>query len=51
MESDPTQNPDPSQPDPDDVEGGEVGEDVGGGDKPFEVSEPKPGEPGSDEVD
>ena len=51
MENDPTQNPDPSQPDPTDVEGGEVGKDVGGGEGPAETSEPKPGEPASDEVD
>lgn len=34
METDPTQNPDPGQPDPTDVEGGEVGETVGGDDQP-----------------
>ena len=36
METDPTTNPDPSQPDPSDVEGGEVGKDVGGGEQPVE---------------
>jgi hypothetical protein len=45
METDPTKNPDPGQPDPTDVEGGEVGGDVGGGEPPVESADPKPGEP------
>ena len=34
--TDPHQNPDPGQPDPTDVEGGETGADVGGGEVPVD---------------